>query len=122
MHLPLLQDLLILLGFSVVVVFVLQRLKLPSILGFLVTGILIGPHALGLVYESEQIEIISEIGIILLLFVIGMELSIKHLISIKNTVFVGGSMQVGLTVLLSGLIYYAIGNTWNEALFIGFLF
>jgi len=83
MHFPLLQDLLILLGFSVLVVFGLQRLKLPSILGFLLTGILIGPHALGLVDELEQIEIISEIGIILLLFVIGMELSIKHLISIK---------------------------------------
>lgn len=70
MHLPLLQDFLIILGFSGIVVFVLQRLKLPSILGFLLTGILIGPHALGLVYESGQIEVISEIGVILLLFVI----------------------------------------------------
>jgi len=122
MHLPLLQDLLILLGFSVVVVFVLQRLNLPSILGFLLTGILIGPHALGLVYESEQIEVISEIGVILLLFVIGMELSLKHLISIKNTVFIGGALQVGLTILVSGSIYYFLGNEWNEALFIGFLF
>lgn len=122
MHLPLLQDILILLGFSVVVVFVLQRLKLPSILGFLLTGILIGPHAMGLVHESEQIEFISEIGVILLLFVIGMELSIKQLISIKNTVFIGGALQVGLTVLVAYLIYYFLGNQWNEALFIGFLF
>ena len=122
MHLPLLQDFLILLGFSAVVVFVLQRLKLPSILGFLLTGILIGPHGLGLVHESEQIEIISEIGVILLLFVIGMELSIKHLISIKNTVFIGGTLQVGGTVLVSSLIYYFLGNHWSEALFIGFLF
>jgi CPA2 family monovalent cation:H+ antiporter-2 len=122
MHLPLLQDLLILLGFSVVVVFFLQRLKLPSILGFLLTGILIGPHGLGFVHESEQIEIISEIGVILLLFVIGMELSIKHLLSIRNTVFIGGTLQVGLTVLVSGLIYYFLGNRWNEAVFTGFLF
>ncbi|MCB0540412.1 MAG: monovalent cation:proton antiporter-2 (CPA2) family protein [Bacteroidetes bacterium] len=122
MHLPLLKDFLILLGFSIAGVFVLQRLKLPSILGFLITGILIGPHALGLVHESEQIEIISEIGVILLLFVIGMELSIKHLISIKNTVFIGGALQVGLTILVSGLIYYLLGNQWGEALFIGFLF
>jgi monovalent cation:H+ antiporter-2, CPA2 family len=122
MHLPLLQDLLILLGFSAVVVFVLQRLDLPSILGFLLTGILIGPYALGLVHESEQIEVISEIGVILLLFVIGMELSLKHLISIKKTVFIGGALQVGLTVLVSGSIYYLLGNEWSEALFIGFLF
>ena len=80
MHLPMLQDFLILLGLSMVVVFVLQRLKLPSILGFLVTGILIGPHGFGLLNESEQIEAISEIGVILLLFVIGMELSIKQLV------------------------------------------
>ena len=122
MHLPLLQDILIILGFSVIVVFALRRAKLPSILGFLITGILIGPHALGLVHESGQIEIISEIGVILLLFVIGMELSIKQLLSIKNTVFVGGSLQVGITVLVAGLVYYFIGNHWSEALFIGFLF
>ena len=122
MHLPMLQDFLILLGLSMVVVFVLQRLKLPSILGFLVTGILIGPHGFGLLNESEQIEAISEIGVILLLFVIGMELSIKQLVSIKNTVFIGGTLQVGLTVIVSGLIYYLLGNTWNEALFVGFLF
>ena len=122
MHFPLLQDLLILLGCSAVVVFVLQRMRLPSILGFLVTGVLIGPHGLGLVDESEQIEIISEIGVILLLFVIGMELSIKQLVSIKNTVFVGGSLQVGLTVLVAGLSYYLMGNPWEESIFVGFLF
>ncbi len=122
MHLPLLQDFLILLSFSAFVVFVLQRLKLPSILGFLLTGILIGPYGLGFVNESEQIEVISEIGVILLLFVIGMELSIKHLISIKKTVFIGGTLQVGLTVLVSGAIYYWLGNSWNESIFIGFLF
>jgi len=122
MHLPLLQDLLILLGFSVAVVFGLQRLKLPSILGFLLTGILIGPHGLRLVGESEQIEVISEIGVILLLFVIGMELSIRNLISIKNTVFIGGALQVGLTIAVAGLVYYALGASWNEALFTGFLF
>ncbi len=122
MHLPLLEDFLILLGFSVVVVFVLQRLKLPSILGFLITGILIGPHGLGLVNETEEIEIISEIGVILLLFVIGMELSIKQLISIKNTVFIGGALQVGLTVVVAGSFYYFLGNPWQESLFVGFLF
>lgn len=122
MHFPLLQDLLIFMGFSAIVVYALQRIRLPSILGFLVTGILIGPHGLGLVSESEQIELISEIGVILLLFVIGMELSIKHLVSIKNTVFIGGSLQVGLTILVAGSGYYFLGNSWEESLFVGFLF
>ncbi|MBU1014710.1 MAG: monovalent cation:proton antiporter-2 (CPA2) family protein [Bacteroidetes bacterium] len=122
MHLPLLQDILILLGFSVVIVFVLQRLKLPSIIGFLLTGVIIGPYGLSLVEAVEQVEILSEIGIILLLFVIGMELSIKQLVSIKKTVFVGGFLQVGITVLAAGLIYYVLGHSWNESVFIGFLF
>ncbi|SDB25362.1 Kef-type potassium/proton antiporter, CPA2 family [Flavobacteriaceae bacterium MAR_2010_188] len=122
MHLPLLQDILILLGFSVVIVFALQRLKLPSIIGFLLTGIIIGPYGLTLIDAAEQVEILSEIGIILLLFVIGMELSIKQLISIKKTVFIGGFLQVGLTVLVTGLVYYFLGYPWNESVFVGFLF
>ena len=66
---PLLQDILILLVFSVVIVFVLQRLKLPSIIGFLLTGVIIGPYGLSLIKAVEQVEILSEVGVILLLFV-----------------------------------------------------
>lgn len=122
MHLPLLQDLVVIMGFSIAVVFLLNRLKIPSILGFLFTGVLIGPHALSLVEAVEQVEIISEIGVILLLFVIGMELSIKQLMSIKKTVFIGGALQVGLTVLVTFLVCYGFGYSMNEAVFIGFLF
>ncbi|WP_417369956.1 cation:proton antiporter [Gelidibacter japonicus] len=119
---PLLQDILILLAFSVVIVFVLQRLKLPSIIGFLLTGVIIGPYGLSLIKAVEQVEILSEVGVILLLFVIGMELSIKQLVSIKKTVFIGGFLQVGLTVGVAGLVYYFLGNSWNESVFVGFLF
>jgi len=122
MHIPLLQDILVLLVFSVVIVFILQRLKLPSVIGFLVAGVIIGPYGLSLVREVEQVEILSEIGVILLLFVIGMELSIKQLASIKKTVFIGGFLQMGITLLVAGLIYYFLGNPWNESLFVGFLF
>lgn len=122
MHLPLLQDILILLGFSAVIVFVLQKLKLPSIIGFLLTGIIIGPYGLSLINAVEQVEVLSEIGVILLLFVIGMELSIKQLASIKKTVFVGGLLQVGITAIVTGLIYYFLGHPWNESVFVGFLF
>lgn len=122
MHLPLLQDILILLSFSVVIVFLLQRLKLPSIIGFLLTGVIIGPYGLSLIDAVAQVETLSEIGIILLLFVIGMELSIKQLISIKKTVFIGGLLQVGITVIVTGFVYYFFGNSWNESVFVGFLF
>lgn len=122
MHLPLLQDILILLGFSVAIVFVLQKLKLPSIIGFLLTGIIIGPYGLSLINAVEQVEILSEVGVILLLFVIGMELSIKQLVSIKKTVFIGGFLQVGITVGVAALVYNLLGNSWSESVFVGFLF
>lgn len=119
---PLLQDILILLGFSIVIVFVLQRLKLPSIIGFLLTGVIIGPYGLSLIKAVGQVETLSEVGVILLLFVIGMELSIKQLVSIKKTVFIGGFLQVGLTVGVAALVYNLLGNSWNESVFVGFLF
>ncbi len=122
MHLPLLQDILILLGFSVIVVFILQRFHLPSILGFIITGIIIGPYGLSLINAVDEVEIISEIGVILLLFVIGMELSLKQLVSMRKTVFIGGLLQVGLSVIVATLIYKFLGFAWNEAVFVGFLF
>jgi len=122
MHFPLLQDIVVLLGFSVVVVLLLQRLRLPSVLGFLVTGIIIGPFGFGLIENPEQIEILSEIGVILLMFVIGMELSIKQLASIKRTVFLGGLLQVGLSIIVTAFIFSVLGFSWNEAVFMGFLF
>ena len=64
MHIPLLVDILIIMGFSVVVVLFLHRLKLPSILGFLITGIIIGPYGLSLVRAIQEVETIAEIGVI----------------------------------------------------------
>lgn len=122
MHLHILQDMLILLACSVLIVFLLQRLKISSIIGFLVTGMVIGPFGFKLVHDYDQIEILSEIGVILLLFVIGMELSIKQLISIRRTVFIGGILQVGLTVLVASVFYRLLGHEWNESVFVGFLF
>lgn len=121
MDLPLLKDITILMAFAVFIVFVLQRLKLPSVIGFLITGILIGPYALSLIKNVEQVETLSEIGVILLLFVIGMELSIKQLASIRKTVFLGGFFQVGVTILISALIYHFTGHSWSKSVFIGFL-
>ncbi|MCB0668054.1 MAG: cation:proton antiporter [Saprospiraceae bacterium] len=121
MHLPLLQDLLILIGFSTLIVLLLSKAKLPSILGFLLTGVIIGPFSLSLISDPHEVEIISEIGVILLMFVIGMELSIKQLASIKKTVFIGGLLQVLLTITVTTVVYAFSGATWAEAVFMGFL-
>ncbi len=78
MEIPLLSDIVIILGLSVVVIYLFQRLRLPTILGFLMTGILAGPSGLGLVKASHEVEIMAEIGVILLLFIIGIEFSLKQ--------------------------------------------
>lgn len=122
MHFPLLEDIIIILGFSVVVVFILNRMRVPSVLGFLITGLIIGPYGFSLVRQIEEVEILSEIGVILLLFVIGMELSLKQLISIRKTVFIGGFLQVGMAVLVASLIFKFLDFSWNKSVFLGFLF
>ncbi|MEX0966680.1 MAG: cation:proton antiporter [Bacteroidia bacterium] len=121
MEIPLLKDIVILLGLSVGVIFIFQKLKLPTILGFLVTGIAFGPSGFGLIEASHDIEILSEIGIILLLFIIGLEFSLGALARIKNVVLIGGASQVLLTI---GAVYgvtVLLGFPMNQALFFGFL-
>lgn len=121
MHLPLLDDILVILGCSLVIVFLLQYLKFPTVIGFLFTGVIIGPTGLSLVSAVEEVEVLSEIGVILLLFVIGLELSLSQLSKIKKSVFLGGGLQVALSTLAGLVCYSLIGGTWQESLFIGFL-
>ena len=121
-EIPLLTDITIILGASVLVIFVFQKLKLPTILGYLMTGILAGPYALGLIDASHEVEVMAEIGVILLLFIIGMEFSLKSLAAIKKSVFVGGAAQVGLTTVATALVAWWFGFAMNAALFLGFVF
>lgn len=121
-QIPLLQDILLILGFSVVVVLLFQRLKLPSILGFLVTGIIIGPYGLILIDALYEVELMAEIGVILLLFVIGTEFSLKQLNAIRKTVFLGGTLQVGLTILVATGVFMLLHYSLESSVFIGFLF
>lgn len=122
MEIPLLQDIVVILGLSVVVILMFQRLKLPTILGFLITGIVAGPHGLSLVEASHEVEILSEIGVILLLFIIGLEFSLKSLSAIKKAVFLGGSFQVFVTIAVAALIALSMEYSLPRAVFIGFLF
>ncbi len=122
MELPLLTDIVIILGVSVPLILLFQRLRLPSILGLILAGIIVGPSALSLVHSAHDVEIMSEIGVIFLLFVIGIEFSLSQLAQIKRTVFIGGAVQVITTILLVGLFGYAIGMSIPKSIFLGFLF
>jgi len=113
------QDLLIIFGFSIVVLLIGDRLSVPPVVGFILTGVLAGPHGLALVRGSEEVETLAELGIVLLLFGIGMEFSLKRLMQIKRLFLLGGSIQVGLTILITSLIAQGGGRPWGEALFLG---
>jgi monovalent cation:H+ antiporter-2, CPA2 family len=98
-----------------------QRLGLVPIVGFLLAGVALGPHSLGLVRDQELIEATAEIGVILLLFTIGLEFSLDQLARIRRLIFLGGGLQVLLAIGLTvGLVELA-GMPWPVAIFSGFL-
>src|SRR5688572_17930526 len=119
---PLLQDLLTLLVVSVPIAFIFHRLRLPTIVGFMITGVLIGPYGLRLIGNSEGIELMAEIGVALLLFTIGLEFSLRRLIEMKRLVLLGGALQVGVSIVVTTFIAYELGRPFRQALFFGFLF
>src|SRR5262245_35631221 len=118
MHTPqLFGDLLIILLVSVPVAFICLRLKLPLLVGLMLTGIAIGPSGFGLIKELEAIEMLAEIGVMLLLFTIGLEFSIKRLGEMKRLVLVGGGLQVLLTVAVMTVIFALLGRPMSQAVF-----
>lgn len=121
MHPFLLNDILIILLLSVVVLYLCHRMHLPIIVGFLLTGIIAGPHGLGLVREIEAVKMLAEAGIVLLLFTIGLEFSFRSLLRIRKTVLLGGSLQIVLTVLAGFAAASLFGYSFNKAVLAGFL-
>jgi CPA2 family monovalent cation:H+ antiporter-2 len=120
--LPLLGDLLLLLLASIPIAFLFHRLRLPTTVGFMITGIVIGPYGLGLIKDVHAIEVLAEIGVVLLLFTIGLEFSLRRIVEMKRMVLAGGGAQVAVTTLLVTGIAYLWGRPFNQAIFFGFLF
>jgi len=116
-----LKSLVIVFGVSALVVFLLYRLKIPSLVGFLIAGVIIGPFGIGMVRDTHSIEALAEIGVILLLFTIGIEFSMAKLVRIKKAVIGGGSVQVFLTIVLSAVATYLATGNVNKSIFFGFL-
>ncbi len=121
MEFKLLYDIIIIFALSIVILFVFHKLKIPPIIGFLLTGLISGPYGFGLVKSVHEVEVLAEIGILLLLFTIGIEFSLKEILQLKKSVFFGGSLQVILTIAITALIINFSAVNLNEAVFIGFL-
>ncbi|MFB3143322.1 MAG: cation:proton antiporter [Candidatus Methylomirabilales bacterium] len=116
-----LKDLVLVFGVSTLVVFLFHRLRQPTIVGFLVSGVLVGPYGLSLIADVHQVELLAEIGVVLLLFTIGLEFSISKLNQMRWLVLGGGSLQVLGTILLIGGGAWLFGLPPAQAVFFGFL-
>ncbi len=121
-HVPLLDELAIVAALAVFVTVVLSRLKLPTVAGLLLAGALLGPFGLGLVSSVHAIEVLAEVGVVLLLFSIGLEFSLARLRDIMRQVAVGGALQVGLTTLVVTGIAVTLGQPVRRGVFYGFAF
>jgi len=121
MEIPLLKDILIIFALAIAVLLVCHRLRVPSIVGFLLTGLLAGPHGLSLVSAVENVEVLAEIGVILLLFTIGIEFSLEQFVEMKRSVFLGGALQVGVTFVAVVAACALFGQSGTEGIFLGFL-
>jgi len=121
MEIPLLSNIVIIFGLSIAVLLLCYSLHIPAIVGYLLTGVVAGPHGLGLIGEAREVEILAEIGVVLLLFTIGIEFSLKSLMRIKRSALIGGPLQVIATVVAASLLSRKLGLSWREAIFMGFL-
>ena len=110
---------LMLLGASVVSVIVFRRLNLPPILGYLLVGALVGPHALNLVTGVADVQYLAEFGIVFLMFSIGLEFSLPKLFAMKRIVFGLGVVQVMATLLLVTGIAVLAGLSWQAGVSLG---
>ncbi len=106
---------------SAIVVLILHRFKIPSLVGFLIAGIIIGPYGMGIIQNTHSVELLAELGVILLLFTIGIEFSMARLTRVKKIVVGGGLSQVLLTIFFSATTMYFLIEQIQRSIFIGFL-
>jgi monovalent cation:H+ antiporter-2, CPA2 family len=116
-----LRELIIVLTATIAIVFVFQKLRLPTIVGFLLAGVIIGPHGFQLIQSVSQVETLAEIGVVLLLFTIGVEFSLETILSVQRRVVWAGLFQVVLTTLVVLAVARFLGVSAEVGIFYGFL-
>lgn len=116
-----LLELALLFALCVAVAVTFHRLRLPPIVGFLVAGVLVGPNAIGLVHHEEMVRELAEVGIVVLLFAVGLEVPLGQIARLRRTIVLGGGVQIVGTVLAAAGVAWAVGMSWPAAVFLGFL-
>jgi CPA2 family monovalent cation:H+ antiporter-2 len=121
-HIPLLDEIALICALGVFTTVILSRLQLPTVTGLLLAGAMLGPHALGLAHSIEAIQVLAELGVVFLLFTIGLEFSLARLKTIFKQVAVGGISQVALTTAAVAVVARLLGTSWSLGVFYGFVF
>lgn len=116
---PLLIQALIVIAASAFAVAIFAAARLPVAMGYLVAGLVIGPHGLGLVAASEETRFLAELGLVFLMFMVGLEFSLPKMLAARAEVLGAGSLQVGLTVLVGAGCAYLLGVSGPGVLVIG---
>jgi glutathione-regulated potassium-efflux system protein KefB len=104
---------------ALILVPIFKKLGLGSVLGYLIAGIIIGPHALELIHDPEHVLHFAEFGVVLMLFLVGLELETQKVWELRKTLFGLGGLQVSVTMLVVTGIAHLLGFTWSTALVIG---
>lgn len=121
MEAPILIDITIIVVFATISLLICSRLKVPGILGYLITGLFVGPNGFGLISEIENVNIMAEFGVVLLLFTIGLEFSLNQLLSLKRSAIGGGLLQIFFTTLIVMIACYFLGYNINKSIFYGLI-
>lgn len=121
-HVPFLEELAVITVLAVIVTVALARIQLPTVAGLLAAGALVGPNGVELVASGETIRVLAEVGVVLLLFSIGLEFSLARVRDVFRQAAIGGLVQVVLTTALVTAIAVALGQTLERGIFWGFVF
>ncbi len=120
-HIAIIGELLLLLVVALPITFLFHKMRLPALVGFLITGIILGPHGASMITDTAVVSQLAEIGVVLLLFTIGLEFSIEDILRSGRQFVIGGSLQVLLTIATVAAIAAAFGFPIYQAVFFGFL-
>ena len=115
------HQLIIILGFSIPVIYIFNKIKLPSIIGFLITGIIIGPFGLKLIQDIDGIQLMAEIGVAFLLFTIGIEIRLSRFLKHLSEILLTGGLQILCTFIVGMIIGLTIQLSISQSIFIGFI-